>query len=115
MENGHSIPETNTISTENSIQNEIEDKDIISDGPGSIALYDQWVAPLISGLRPKARYEVPTCHVHELPFFLLLFFFSLSWEPHSHLNPFLLFINSMERQSFKTKCTFMGEITMAVT
>ncbi|PKI74049.1 hypothetical protein CRG98_005527 [Punica granatum] len=57
VENGHSIPETKTIAAENGIVNEIEDKDIISDGPGSIAVYDQWVAPPVSGLRPKARYE----------------------------------------------------------
>ncbi|KAK4796295.1 hypothetical protein SAY86_028621 [Trapa natans] len=57
VENGHSISETKTISTENAMTDEIEDKDIISDGPGSIALYDQWVAPTLSGLRPKGRYE----------------------------------------------------------
>lgn len=49
--------------------NEIEDKDIVSDGPCSIALYDQWVTPPVLGPRPRARYEVLPFHVPWIPLF----------------------------------------------
>lgn len=56
-ENGNTVPETKTIPTENG--NITEDKDVVVEtGIGSIEVYDQWVAPPVSGSRPKARYEV---------------------------------------------------------
>ncbi|KAM7478205.1 hypothetical protein LguiA_026418 [Lonicera macranthoides] len=55
-ENGNTVPETKTIPTENG--NITEDKDVVVEtGIGSIEVYDQWVAPPVSGPRPKARYE----------------------------------------------------------
>ncbi|XP_038890933.1 acyl-CoA-binding domain-containing protein 4 isoform X2 [Benincasa hispida] len=57
IENGNSIPETKTISTENGSLPETQDKDVLVEGLGSIVVYDQWVSPPVSGLRPKARYE----------------------------------------------------------
>ncbi|KAM3704829.1 hypothetical protein ACJW31_03G035600 [Castanea mollissima] len=57
VENGNSFPETKTISTENGSLTETQDKDIVVEGLGSVAVYDQWIAPPISGQRPKARYE----------------------------------------------------------
>ncbi|XP_023545251.1 acyl-CoA-binding domain-containing protein 4-like isoform X1 [Cucurbita pepo subsp. pepo] len=56
-ENGNSIPETKTISTENGSLPETQDKDVLVEGLGSIVVYDQWISPPVSGLRPKARYE----------------------------------------------------------
>ncbi|KAL9450445.1 hypothetical protein AB3S75_012231 [Citrus x aurantiifolia] len=56
-ENGNSFPETKTISTENGNMMETQDKDVVSEGLGSVVVYDQWIAPPISGQRPKARYE----------------------------------------------------------
>lgn len=55
--NGNLYPEPKTISTENGSV-ETEDKDVVSEGLGSVGIYDQWVAPSVSGQRPKARYEV---------------------------------------------------------
>ncbi|KAF6142676.1 hypothetical protein GIB67_015162 [Kingdonia uniflora] len=55
--NGNYFPEPKTISMENGIMLETQDKDVVSEGLGSIGVYDQWVAPSISGQRPKARYE----------------------------------------------------------
>ncbi|KAG6586255.1 Acyl-CoA-binding domain-containing protein 4, partial [Cucurbita argyrosperma subsp. sororia] len=55
--NGNSIPETKTISTENGSLPESQDKDVLVEGLGSIVVYDQWISPPVSGLRPKARYE----------------------------------------------------------
>ncbi|OAY42302.1 acyl-CoA-binding domain-containing protein 4 [Manihot esculenta] len=57
VENGNSFPETKTISSENGRIVETQDKDVVSEGLGSIVVYDQWIAPPISGQRPKARYE----------------------------------------------------------
>ncbi|KAK7269350.1 hypothetical protein RIF29_22075 [Crotalaria pallida] len=57
IENGNSYPEAKTISTENGSQEGIQDKDIVIEGFGSATVYDQWIAPPISGQRPKARYE----------------------------------------------------------
>lgn len=56
-ENGNSFPETKTVSTENGNLMETQDKDVVSEGLGSVVVYDQWIAPPISGQRPKARYE----------------------------------------------------------
>lgn len=56
-ENGNSFPETKTISTENGNLMETQDKDVVSEDLGSVVVYDQWIAPPISGQRPKARYE----------------------------------------------------------
>lgn len=58
VENGNSYPETKTISSENGNVIETQDKDVVSEGLGSVAVYDQWITPPISGQRPKARYEV---------------------------------------------------------
>ncbi|XP_044482664.1 acyl-CoA-binding domain-containing protein 4-like [Mangifera indica] len=57
VENGTSSPETKTISTENGSLMETQDKDVVSEGLGSVSVYDQWIAPPISGQRPKPRYE----------------------------------------------------------
>ncbi|KAJ0734561.1 putative acyl-CoA-binding protein, ACBP [Helianthus annuus] len=48
------LPEMKTIPTENG--NSV-DKDVMVEGVGSVSVYDQWVAPPISGPRPKPRYE----------------------------------------------------------
>ncbi|KAK6911566.1 Kelch repeat type 1 [Dillenia turbinata] len=57
MQNGDTFPETKTVFSENGILLEAQDKDVVSEGLGSIGVYDQWVAPTISGPRPKPRYE----------------------------------------------------------
>ncbi|KAG7969234.1 hypothetical protein I3843_07G019800 [Carya illinoinensis] len=54
--NGNSFA-TKTIPTENGNLTETQDKDVVLEGLGSVTVYDQWVAPPISGQRPKARYE----------------------------------------------------------
>lgn len=56
--NGNSFEEPTTISAENGSMPETEDKDIVMEGLGSIGIYDQWIAPSVSGQRPKPRYEV---------------------------------------------------------
>ncbi|PSS24587.1 Acyl-CoA-binding domain-containing protein [Actinidia chinensis var. chinensis] len=56
-ENGNTFPETKTIPIENGSLLETQDKDVVSDGLGSVNVYDQWVGPPVSGPRPKARYE----------------------------------------------------------
>lgn len=61
MENGNSSSETKTISTANGNLMETQDKDVVSEGLGSVVVYDQWIAPPLSGQRPKARYEVLLC------------------------------------------------------
>ena len=60
-ENGNTFPETKTIPIENGSLLETQDKDVVSDGLGSVNVYDQWVGPPVSGPRPKARYEVLAC------------------------------------------------------
>ena len=57
-ENGDSLPETKTISTENGLLLETQDKDVVMEGLGLVSIYDQWVAPSVSGQRPKPRYAV---------------------------------------------------------
>ncbi|XVF41893.1 hypothetical protein PTKIN_Ptkin01aG0316900 [Pterospermum kingtungense] len=47
----------NTISTENGSLMETQDKDVVSEGLGSVVVYDQWISPPITGQHPKARYE----------------------------------------------------------
>ena len=37
---------------------ETEDKDIILEGIASVSIYDQWIAPSVSGQHPKPRYKV---------------------------------------------------------
>ncbi|KAI3770679.1 hypothetical protein L6452_01820 [Arctium lappa] len=51
------LPETKTIPSENGNSGETQDKDVMVEGLGSVVVYDQWVAPLVSGPRPKPRYE----------------------------------------------------------
>ncbi|XP_076923694.1 acyl-CoA-binding domain-containing protein 4-like [Bidens hawaiensis] len=48
------LPETKTIPTENG--NSVN-KDVMVDAVGSVTVYDQWVAPLVSGPKPRPRYE----------------------------------------------------------
>ncbi|GAB2228960.1 hypothetical protein Droror1_Dr00023094 [Drosera rotundifolia] len=55
--NGNASPEAKTIPAENGIVLETQDKDVVSEGPASLGVYDQWVAPPVSGQRPKPRYE----------------------------------------------------------
>lgn len=75
IENGNSYPETKTISTENGSPPETQDKDVVLEGLASVAVYDQWVAPSVSGQRPKARYEVSVCFLFlEHEFVVILFF-----------------------------------------
>ncbi|KAJ6876760.1 acyl-CoA-binding domain-containing protein 4 [Populus alba x Populus x berolinensis] len=57
IKNGNSFPETKTISTENGTLVETQDKDVVSEDVGTVAVYDQWIAPSITGQPPKARYE----------------------------------------------------------
>ncbi|TKY61509.1 Acyl-CoA-binding domain-containing protein 4 [Spatholobus suberectus] len=57
IENGNSYPETKTISTQNGSEVGTQDKDIVVEGYGSVGVYDQWIAPPVSGQCPKARYE----------------------------------------------------------
>ncbi|XVF31358.1 hypothetical protein REPUB_Repub16aG0138900 [Reevesia pubescens] len=57
IENGNSFAETKTISAENGSLMETQDKDVVSEGLGSVFVYDQWISPPITGQRPKARYE----------------------------------------------------------
>lgn len=56
-ENGNTSPETKTIPTENGVLLETQDKDIVLEGLDSVGVYDQWVAPPVTGQCPKARYE----------------------------------------------------------
>ncbi|KVI10952.1 acyl-CoA-binding domain-containing protein 4-like isoform X1 [Cynara cardunculus var. scolymus] len=51
------LPETKTIPSENGNSGETQDKDVMVEGLGSVGVYDQWVAPPVSGPRPKPRYE----------------------------------------------------------
>ncbi|CAH2055027.1 unnamed protein product [Thlaspi arvense] len=57
IENGNSFAETKTISTENGRLAETQDKDVVSEDPNTVSVYNQWTAPQTSGQRPKARYE----------------------------------------------------------
>lgn len=57
-QNGNPLPEQKNISTETGSSLGTQDKDVVSEGFGSVDVYDQWVAPVLSGQRPKARYEV---------------------------------------------------------
>ncbi|CAL0308562.1 unnamed protein product [Lupinus luteus] len=56
IENGNSYPEIKTISAENGSQ-VTQDKDVVVEGFGSVVVCDEWIAPPVSGQRPKARYE----------------------------------------------------------
>lgn len=51
-------PETRTVPTENGNSLETQDKDIVVEELGPADVYDQWVAPSVSGPSPKPRYEV---------------------------------------------------------
>ncbi|XVE89660.1 hypothetical protein DITRI_Ditri20bG0013500 [Diplodiscus trichospermus] len=57
IENGNYFGEAKTISAENGSLMETQDKDVVSEGLGSIVVYDQWISPPITGQHPKARYE----------------------------------------------------------
>ncbi|XP_012846317.1 PREDICTED: acyl-CoA-binding domain-containing protein 4-like [Erythranthe guttata] len=56
-ENGKIHVEAKSTPTENGNLSETQDKDVVSEGLGIVSVYDQWIAPPISGTRPKARYE----------------------------------------------------------
>ncbi|KAE8710547.1 Acyl-CoA binding protein 4 isoform 3 [Hibiscus syriacus] len=51
IENGNSIAETTTITAENGGLMETQDKDVVSEGLGSVVVYDQWISPPITGQR----------------------------------------------------------------
>ncbi|KAI5658783.1 hypothetical protein M9H77_27576 [Catharanthus roseus] len=57
VENGNSFPEPKTVPAENGSLTETQDSDAVSGGFCAVSVYDQWVAPPVSGPRPKARYE----------------------------------------------------------
>ncbi|KAG2273039.1 hypothetical protein Bca52824_067594 [Brassica carinata] len=57
VENGNSFSETKPISAENGGLAETQDKDVVSEDPNTVSVYNQWTAPQTSGQRPKARYE----------------------------------------------------------
>ncbi|KAG5399159.1 hypothetical protein IGI04_020973 [Brassica rapa subsp. trilocularis] len=57
VENGNSLSETKTISAENGGLAETQDKDVVSEDPNTVSVYNQWTAPQTSGQRPKVRYE----------------------------------------------------------
>ncbi|MBA0804019.1 hypothetical protein Gohar_014174, partial [Gossypium harknessii] len=56
-ENGNSFAETKTITAENGSLVQTQDKDVISEGLGSVVIYDTWISPPITGQNPKARYQ----------------------------------------------------------
>ncbi|KAL2514847.1 Acyl-CoA-binding domain-containing protein 4 [Forsythia ovata] len=56
-ENENTFPETKTIPAENGYHSETQDKDVVSEGLGLVSVYDQWIAPPVTGTRPKGRYE----------------------------------------------------------
>nr|KJB45986.1 hypothetical protein B456_007G342000 [Gossypium raimondii] len=47
----------NTITAENGSLVQTQDKDVISEGLGSVVIYDTWISPPITGQNPKARYQ----------------------------------------------------------
>lgn len=55
--NGNVQTETKTIAAESDSLVETQDKDVILEGLGSVSIYDQWIAPSVSGQRPRSRYE----------------------------------------------------------
>lgn len=55
LDNSVSVPKE--TATENGGILETQDKDVVLEGLGSVDVYDQWIAPSVSGRRPKARYE----------------------------------------------------------
>ena len=68
----NSFAETKTISAENGSLMETQDKDVVSEGLGSVVVYDQWISPPIIGQFPKARYEVLAALLFKYQSFLLL-------------------------------------------
>ncbi|KAF2548073.1 hypothetical protein F2Q70_00023959 [Brassica cretica] len=65
VENGNSLSETKTISAENGGLAETQDKDVVSEDPNTVSVYNQWTAPQTSGQRPKARYEHGTAVIQD--------------------------------------------------
>ncbi|MQM00568.1 hypothetical protein Taro_033311 [Colocasia esculenta] len=63
--NGNSHAEPVSTSAENGNMLETQDKDVISEGLGTINIYDQWIAPSVSGQRPRPRYEHGAAVVQE--------------------------------------------------
>lgn len=57
LSNGNSIEEPKTILKEDGIMPESEDKDVIVEGLGTVGIYDEWIAPSVSGQLPRPRYE----------------------------------------------------------
>ena len=72
--NGNPFPEPKTISPENGSVLETQDKDVIMEGLGSVGIYDQWIAPSISGQCPNPRYAV-LHSLSDLPLIYRLEFF----------------------------------------
>ncbi|MBA0786490.1 hypothetical protein Gotri_026482, partial [Gossypium trilobum] len=64
-ENGNSFAETKTITAENGSLVQTQDKDVISEGLGSVVIYDTWISPPITGQNPKARYQHGAAVVQE--------------------------------------------------
>ncbi|XP_074591673.1 acyl-CoA-binding domain-containing protein 6-like [Curcuma longa] len=64
-QNGDSLPKTKTVSSESGIATETHDKDVISEGLGLVGMYDQWIAPSVSGKIPKPRYTHGAAVLHE--------------------------------------------------
>ncbi|XP_017627199.1 acyl-CoA-binding domain-containing protein 4-like isoform X1 [Gossypium arboreum] len=55
----------NTISAKNGSLVQTQDKDVISEGLGSVVIYDTWISPPITGQHPKARYQHGAAVVQE--------------------------------------------------
>ncbi|CAN1169901.1 Acyl-CoA-binding domain-containing protein 4 [Linum perenne] len=57
VENANALPETKTIATENGTHMETQDKDVVSEGFGSVVVYHQWTSPPVPVQHPKSRYK----------------------------------------------------------
>ncbi|PKA54912.1 Acyl-CoA-binding domain-containing protein 4 [Apostasia shenzhenica] len=55
--NGNPSLEPKIIPADNGTTIKTQDKDIIMEGLGVIGVYDKWIAPSISGHRPRPRYQ----------------------------------------------------------
>lgn len=62
-DNSVSVPKDTAIDNGSFV--EAQDKDVILEGLGSVAVYDQWGSLSITGRQPKARYEHAAAVVQE--------------------------------------------------
>lgn len=62
-DNSVSVPKDTAIDNGSFV--ETQDKDVILEGLGSVAVYDQWVSLSVTGRQPKARYEHAAAVVQE--------------------------------------------------